>query len=263
MSSINWHLGTMGFGYKQWVGSFYPAGMNAKSYLSHYSQHFDSVEIDSTFYGIPRVEQLQKWENSTPKKFKFCLKTPRQITHEQPLHISIEQMQLFLERVQVLEDKLGAVLIQFGPEFTVQYQEDLQIFLSQLPKHIRYAVEFRHRSWVQPETAVLLQNHNCCFVSADYIHLPKEIVHTTDFLYCRFIGPHGQYATKDKELVDLTPELNSWHQKITPYFDKVSNIFCYFNNDFSGHSPATCNRFRKIVGLPDREIRPLQQGRLF
>ncbi|MEM7334537.1 MAG: DUF72 domain-containing protein [Chloroflexota bacterium] len=261
--TLKWHLGTMGFGYKQWIGPFYPAGMNARSFLSYYGQHFDAVEIDSTFYGTPRAEQLQKWANSTPKQFKFCLKTPRQITHEQPLPISIDEMLVFLERVQLLKDKLGAILIQFGPDFTVQYQEELDHFLSQLPKTIRYAVEFRHRSWAVEETAVLLQKHNACFVSADYIHLPKEIVQTTDFLYCRFIGPHGQYATKDKELVDLTPALNQWHQKMTPYFDKVSNIFGFFNNDFSGHSPTTCNRFRKIVGLSEQEIRPLQQGRLF
>ena len=261
--TLQWHLGTMGFGYKQWVGAFYPTGMKTKNYLRHYSQHFDAVEIDSTFYGTPRSEQIQKWVSSTPPHFTFCLKTPRQITHEKPLPTSIDEMQIFLERVQLLEEKLGVVLIQFGPDFTAHYREDLQNFLAELPQSIRYAVEFRHRSWIQPETAVMLQKYSCCFVTADYIHLPKEIVHTTDFLYCRFIGPHGRYATKDKELLDLTTELTQWHKKMLPYLDKVSNVYGFFNNDFSGHSPATCNRFRKIVGLPDREIRPLQQGRLF
>lgn len=261
--SVEWHLGTMGFGYKQWLGSFYPAGMAAKSYLSHYSQRFDAVEIDSTFYGIPRETQLTKWYHATPAEFKFCLKTPRLITHELPLHESITHMLTFLDVLPALQEKLGVILIQFGPEFTVQYRDHLAGFLAQLPSNFRYAVEFRHRSWVDEETAVLLSKFNICWVTADYIHLPKQIVKTSDFLYFRFIGPHGQYATKDKELVDKTPELKAWYEQIEVHLGELTAVYGFFNNDYSGHSPATCNRFRKIVGLPESEIRALQQGRLF
>lgn len=261
--SLNWHLGTMGFGYKQWVGAFYPAGLAAKNFLSHYSQHFDSVEIDSTFYGIPRVEQLKKWHQSTPAKFTFCLKTPRLITHELPLEQAVEPMHSFLEVVPALREKLGPILIQFAPNFTAQSRPYLDQFLSQLPTTHRYAVEFRHPSWVGEETAVMLKKHNICWVTADYIHLPHEIIRTTDFLYLRFIGPHGQYATKDKELVDLTPKLKTWHEKINAHAQAISSVYGYFNNDYSGHSPATCNRFKRLAGLEETEIRPLQQGRLF
>lgn len=260
---VRWHLGTMGFGYKEWIGSFYPDGLPSRSFLAHYSQFFDSVEIDSTFYGPPRIEQLQKWYQVTPTNFTFCLKTPRQITHDQPLSESIDQMMAFLDVVPALKEKLGPILIQFAPSFTVKGLAPLEQFLSELPTTIRYAVEFRHPSWVTEETAVLLKERNICWVSADYIHLPKKIVRTTDFLYLRFIGPHGQFAKKGKEMVDMTPQLKEWMNMIEVELDEVRTVHAYFNNDFSGHSPATCNRFKRIVGLPVEESRPLKQGRLF
>ncbi len=92
---------------------------------------------------------------------------------------------------------------------------------------------------------------------------PKTITRTTDFLYLRFIGPHGQYKTKDRELVDKTKELVEWNGRLQPHLDKTTAIYSFFNNDYSGYSPATCNRFKKIVGEDVGEIRPLTQGRLF
>lgn len=261
--TTKYHLGTMGFGYKQWVGSFYPAGMSNKHFLRHYSQFFDAVEIDSTFYGTPRVAQVERWGQMTPPDFRFCLKTPRQITHDAPLTHGITAMQQFVTVASVLGDKLGPILIQFGPEFTAVYHDDLARFLAELPTNYRYAVEFRNTSWISPETASLLVQHQVAWVAADYIHLPHEIVRTTDFLYMRFIGPHGRFATKDKELIDQTPALAQWHAQIKAQEPPFTAVYGFFNNDYSGHSPATCNRFRRMVGLEEREIRPLQQGRLF
>lgn len=261
--ATDWKLGTMGFGYKQWVGSFYPAGMSASRFLTHYSQQFDAVEIDSTFYGTPRPAQIAKWYQTVPAHFTYCLKTPRQITHDLRLLDGVEQMMHFLDVVSGLKEKLGSVLIQLGPDFTVEEQPRLVQFIEQLPSDFRFAVEFRHRSWVREETAVLLNTHNICWVAADYIHLPKTVTITADFLYLRFIGPHGQYATKDQELADKTADLRNWHDQIKPHLPQLETVYGFFNNDYSGHSPTTANRFRRIVGLPEREIRPLQQGRLF
>ncbi|MCA9947889.1 MAG: DUF72 domain-containing protein, partial [Anaerolineales bacterium] len=122
---------------------------------------------------------------------------------------------------------------------------------------------FRHESWVRPEVAELLRPFNICLTATDYIHLPKTITPTANFLYLRFIGPHGQYATKDKELVDKTADLQAWYAQIEPLLPQFENIFGFFNNDYSGFSPKTCNRFKEIVGVEGKEIRPLQQGRLF
>ena len=259
---FKWYLGTMGFGYKQWVGAFYPAGMQPRSYLVHYSQFFDAVEIDSTFYGTPTPDKVRRWAAATPPHFTFCLKTPRAITHDAPLSRGVAAMHAFIDVVALLGPKLGPILIQFGPDFTFDQSSQLDEFLAQLPTDRRFAVEFRHRSWARAETGTLLRKHNICQVAADYLYLPKTIVRTTDFLYLRFIGPHGQYATKDKELVDKTPDLQGWFEQIQQE-EGVTAVYAFFNNDYSGHSPATCNRFKRIVGMDVGEIRPYQQRRLF
>lgn len=252
----------MGFGYKQWVGAFYPAGMAQKNYLAHYSQHFNAIEIDSTFYGIPRATTVQRWVTVTPNDFTFCLKTPKSITHAPSLATGVEEMHTFLDVVSALENKLGVILIQFGPEFGYGRIQELATFLQTLPTHIRFAVEFRHTSWEQAETAELLSKHNICWTATDYIYLTKTIQRTTEFLYLRFIGPHGQYATKDKEIVDKTPELEYWHAQIKPHLPHIENVYGFMNNDYSGFSPKTCNRFKAIVGDEVKDIRPYIQGRL-
>lgn len=259
----NWHIGTMGFSYKSWVGPFYPAGMPARNFLAHYSQHFDAIEIDATFYGVPRPEQVQRWTAVTPDHFSFSLKTPKAITHELGLQAGQPLMAEFLDVARLLDHKLGVVVIQFGPDFTAVAAPALDQFLSQLPAGIRFAVEFRHLSWDTAETNALLARHGVCRVAADYIHLPKTIHRTTDFLYLRFIGPHGQFGSKDREMVDKTAELEQWQARLQPHLTAVSDVYVFTNDDYAGFSPATSNRFKKIVGLPQTEIRPLTQGRLF
>jgi uncharacterized protein YecE (DUF72 family) len=260
---VNWHLGTIGFAYKEWVGAFYPAGMTPRSFLSHYSQLFDAVEIDSTFYGPPTASIVQRWADVTPDGFTFCPKTPRIITHELRLLDATKPMLAFLDTLRLLGQKLGVVLIQFPPDFTHDQFNPLLAFLKELPEDIRYAVEFRHRSWETPGTTTLLERYNVGWTAADYIHMPKIVRRTTDFLYLRFIGPHGQYVTKDQELVNKTPELRQWHQHLQPHLDQVNDVYGFFNNDYSGYSPATCKRFKNIVGLEQKEIRSYRQGRLF
>ena len=262
-SSTTWHLGTMGFGYKQWLGPFYPAGMAPKNFLAYYSTLFDAVEIDSTFYGTPRPESVLRWRQATPERFTFCLKTPKAITHEARLSDGVEAMQAFVETAVLLQEKLGCILLQFGPAFTYAQVEEVRLFLPQLPQTARYAVEFRHASWLRPEVVNLLRPYNICLTATDYVHLPKTITPTADFLYLRFIGPHGQYATKDREMVDKTADLQGWYERMRPLLPQFKHVFGFFNNDYSGFSPKTCNRFKKIVGLAAAEIRPLQQGRLF
>ena len=138
-------------------------------------------------------------------------------------------------------------------------------FCQTLPSELRFAIEFRHQSWHTPETAELLRPFGIAIVAADYVIMPKTIIHTADFLYLRFLGRHGQYQTKDKELRDPTADLRRWQQQIKPLLDsnQVSDIYGYFNNDYAGYSPQSCNRFKKMMGLETAENKVLQQGRLF
>ena len=268
-----YHIGTMGFAYEQWRnGVFYPAGMSQRQFLGYYSQRFNAVEMDSTYYGVPQPTTLQRWTAVTESPFTICPKTPRDITTNLRLGNVIEPMFAFLNAIRLLGDKLGPILIQFPPDFTNDYHAPLAEFLAALPTDLRYAVEFRHRSWDTPETAQLLSKHNIAWVMADYIHMPQRITYrTADFLYLRFIGPHGQFATKDHEILDKTAVLQQWHQQIEEHTGEITatstssvqSVYAFFNNDYSGYSPATANKFKQIVGLAPSEIRPYQQDRIF
>jgi len=260
---LNWHLGTIGFSYKDWNGVFYPAGLVARDYLVHYSRVFDTVELDSTFYGTPRPEYVERWAAVTPDDFTFCVKTPREVTHDHRLIDAAEPMESFLNVISLLGRKLSVILIQLPPDMGFAYIHKLAVFLRGLPDDFRYAVEFRHPSWHTMATGQLLQNQDVCWVSTDYIHLPKRVYVTTDFIYIRWIGKHGQYELKDHERVDMTPRLETWHEDIQSRQEGVRSIYGFFNNDYAGHSPATCNRFKEIAGLPTNPTQPPQQPSLF
>ncbi|MGB3714038.1 MAG: DUF72 domain-containing protein [Candidatus Promineifilaceae bacterium] len=260
---VDWHLGTMGFGFKEWSGVFYPEGISSRDYLIHYSKVFDAVELDSTFYGTPRPEYVERWAAVTPESFKFCVKAPKEITHDLRLVGAVEKMNSFIETMAILGDKLGVILIQMPPDFTFSQIHNLAVFLRHLPTGFRFAVEFRHRSWQTTATSQLLQNHNICWASADYIHMMKRINVTSDLLYIRWIGRHGQFDSHDAELVDPSPDLEKWLQEIQAHVNEVYSVYGFFNNDYSGHSPTTCNRFKQLLGLPIKHSQPPRQGRLF
>lgn len=260
---VDWFLGTMGYSYAEWQGVFYPEGLASRLYLPYYAERFGAVEMDSTFYGTPPPDRVVRWGQMVPEGFQICPKVPRAFTHESDLAAAAADILAFVARMQLLGDKLGVVLLQFPPSFAVQERGKLAGLLGQLPAKVRFAVEFRHRSWEGEETAVLLTKHNICWCATDYIHLAKQIYRTTDFLYLRFIGPHGQFASKDRELVDKTEALTLWWQQIEPLKQDIRRIYGFFNNDYAGYSPATCNRFKRIVGLPESRIDVWQQARLF
>lgn len=260
---MDWYLGTVGFSYKEWNGVFYPAGMAARNYLAHYSQVFNSVELDSTFYGTPPQERVRQWASLVPETFKFCVKTPRQITHDLALIGAQKPMETFVETMRLLEDKLGAILIQLPPQFSVAQVETVARFLEELPDGVRYALEFRHRSWFTPETAALLRHYEVCWVATEYLNFPDQIERTTDFLYIRWLGQHGRFKEKNREQLDMTARLNWWWEQLQGHLDQVQTVYGFFNNDFAGYSPATCNRFKALIGLPVAASQAPQQGKLF
>ena len=126
----DWYLGTVGFSYKDWDGVFYPQGAPARSYLAHYSQIFNAVELDSTFYGTPPAERVRQWAVTVPPSFKFCPKTPRQITHDMRLINTGDLMQAYLETMQLLNEHLGPILIQLPPSFAAAEFDTVDKFLN-------------------------------------------------------------------------------------------------------------------------------------
>ena len=250
-TAVSWHIGTVGFGYEQWLGVFYPPSLKTSQYLSYYAQFYDAVEIDSTFYGTPPATRVQRWGLAVPETFRFAFKTPRFITHDLRLkHTAVDDMHTFLQTLTPLGQKLGAVLIQLPPDFTTAETHELGTFLDALPtSQIRFAVEFRHLSWEARATADLLRARHVCWVAADYVVMPHEIHPTADFLYLRLLGAHGRYQTKDHERRDPTADLTQWLTKLQQaHIPPFESIFAFANNDFAGYSPRTANRLKEMVG---------------
>lgn len=257
-----WYVGTMGYGYKPWQGSFYPEGLPARQQLAYYAGKFNAVEMDSTFYGTPAASSVDRWRQVTPPGFLFCPKLPREISHDRRLVDAEASTIHFLETMRGLGDKLGPIILQFPPDFTAGARDLLDAYLATLPDDLRFAVELRHESWVGEETAAMLAARRVCWIAADYIHLPKEIVPTTDWLFLRFLGRHGRYATKTHEVEDKTADLVAWHSQIEPLLPEITDVYAFFNNDYAGYSPATANRFKALAGLQVADLQPPTQPRL-
>src|SRR4051794_7360842 len=133
-------LGTMGFSYADWAGVFYPTGTKPGDYLSHYARHFDTVELDTTFHATPPIERVQRWAQVTPDDFRFCVKTPKEVTHNGSLGRRVGEMNRFIEVLRAFEKKLGVVLIQLPPSCGMDQFDDLERLLKSLPLDIRFAV---------------------------------------------------------------------------------------------------------------------------
>jgi uncharacterized protein YecE (DUF72 family) len=260
---VDWFVGTIGFTYPEWRGTFYPAGLPSGQSLGYYSKLYNSVEINTTFYGPQSPAQVQRWAAMTPPDFRFCLKAPRRVTHDLRLQNAEAEMRVFIESSQALGPKFGAVLVQLPPSLKVNERPALERFLASLPPGPRYAVEFRHASWHVPETAELLRQYGVCWVATDYEDLPVEIYPTTDFLYIRWIGKHGVLPHPGHEILDRAERLKSWLERIRAVESEISTVYGFFDNDYAGHAPATANRLKTLLGQPVSPAPGEEQGRLF
>jgi uncharacterized protein YecE (DUF72 family) len=259
-------FGTMGFSYSDWAGAFYPEGTKAGDYLSYYARQFDTVELDTTFHATPPVERVRRWAEVTPEGFRFCVKTPREVTHEGALDRRMGEMKTFLEVMRAFGPKLAMVLIQLPPSCGFDQFEELERLLKSLPSDMRFAVEFRNGSWGQQRTLDLLREHRAALVVAEYLDRPSRIHVTCDQLYVRWVGEHGRFKQLNHEQVDVTANLEWWKTEIerVARTGTIQHVWGFFNNDYSGYAIATCRRFMRLMGLPVREEEDLaKQGRLF
>jgi uncharacterized protein YecE (DUF72 family) len=265
---MKWFLGTIGFTYPEWKGSFYPSGLPSNQSLAYYSKIYNAVEINTTFYGPQPAAQIQRWLAATPAEFRFTLKAPKRVTHDLRLKNADMEMRAFLDSALGLGEKLGAVLLQLPPSFKASDKPDLEAFLSMLRSGPfrdgpRYAIEFRHPSWHVPETAALLRAYQVCWVATDYEDLPADITPTTDFLYIRWIGKHNVIPHPGHEVLDRTDRQRDWFERIQAVLLGQGTVFGFFDNDYAGHAPASCNRMKSLAGLPVTAPPPEEQGRLF
>jgi len=267
--------GASSFSSKDWIGPFYPPGTKPGDFLRIYAEHFDTVEIDATYYAIPSASTVKGWVNKVPDHFTFAAKFPRSIVHggddakPNPGKLLLPDVTYsirdnFLDNISLLADKLGPLLIQF-PYFSREifsnyrsFFERLDRFLADLPKEFRYAVELRNNYWIKPFAAELMKKHNVALVLSDYMWMPlgDDIEKTmdpftADFSYVRLIGNRKQIEkiTKSwgKEVIDRDDRLDRWAGFLQRMSARAENIFVYINNHYAGHAPATIRRLKRKI----------------
>jgi len=208
-------LGTQGWNYSAWVGPFYPTGTRPADFLTTYARAFPTVEVDSTFYAVPPERTVIGWRERTPSGFTFALKLPQEITHERRLQDAEDVTELFLERARLLGDKLGPILIQFGPDFGVSNMPALARYLPTLPRDIRFAVELRQRQWITDELLELLTAHGVALTLSDGRWIPRDTLFelaerpTADCTYVRWMGPDRSIEGFSRTQVDRSSERES------------------------------------------------------
>jgi uncharacterized protein YecE (DUF72 family) len=224
------HIGTSGWHYAHWRGPFYPKGMPSEEFLNYYTRHFRTVEINNSFYHLPKIETFEMWRRTVPRSFVFAVKGSRYITHMKKLKDPEASVSTFLERVRMLKEKLGPILFQLPPRWKLN-PERLESFLEALPKDFRYAFEFRDPSWFRDETLETLRKHGAAFCIYDLagFQSPKEV--TSDLIYIRLHGPGDKYQGK------YPPQtLAGWAGAFAAWAKKRKEIFCYFDNDQAGYA---------------------------
>ncbi len=235
-------IGTSGWHYKHWVGPFYPPKTPPSKMLAYYLQHFDTVELNNTFYRLPTKNALENWRNSTPENFCFAAKGSRFLTHMKKLKDAEAGIERFFDAIDVLADKLGPVLFQLPPNWEIDIDR-LAHFLHALPKHHRYAFEFRNSTWNVQEVYDLLARNRVGYCIFDLAGFQSPIEVTTDLVYVRLHGPGGKYqgSYSDQALTEWANRIRKWKR------DRA--VYVYFDNDDSGYAARNALRLKELAGV--------------
>jgi uncharacterized protein YecE (DUF72 family) len=229
------YVGTSGFAYPAWRGSFYPADLRVKHMLAYYAGRFRSVEINYTFRRHPTNEAVSTWRESVPEGFVFALKAHQRITHWARLGGADEQVSRFLDTARLLGAKLGPILIQCPP--TLRYDRALlESFLGNLPRTLRYAFEFRHPSWEEARPMVRDHGAAWCVAETDDWSVPEGAIEQEPFVYLRLRRTRyggGRLAT--------------WARRIALALADGSDVFCYFKHEEGGAGPRFAERLTRAV----------------
>jgi len=229
-------VGTSGYNYPEWRGSFYPQKLPAASMLPYYAQRFASVEINNTFYRMPSEKSVAGWSQATPERFKLTLKAPQRITHQARLRDCTELVHYFLQVAATLGPKLGALLFQLPPYL----RKDLALFdafLETLAPGTCAAFEFRHASWLETQVYARLKAHGLalCVADGEKISIPVEI--TADYAYFRLRD--AGYTPQD---------IVRWAQIIRDSTAGCRDVFVYFKHEEAGKGPEFARRLLDALG---------------
>ncbi len=234
------YIGTCGFYYEDWRGVFYPKDLPKTKYLDFYIDNFSTVELNSTFYHLPKQKSVLHWREKAKKGFLYSLKAYRGITHYKKLKNVKDDLYLYLHLIKNLRPYLGVILFQLPPSLKVDI-DLLANFLSLLPSGYDYAVEFRDESWYEKEVYDILTRYEVSFCIHDFGKKQTPIIETSKNIYIRFHGPNGRYRGSYSE--DF---LRKWANIIKNFKDK-RRVFCYFNNDYEGNAVKNAQTLLKFL----------------
>lgn len=237
---VNWNIGCSGFHYKHWKGTFYPENLAQTKWFGYYCQHFNTLELNVTFYRFPRVDNLQIWRLKSPPPFRFAVKAPRAITHYKKFNNTTDLISNFYNIIgKGLEEKLGCVLFQLPPNF--HYSEaHLDRILKSLDNSFLNVVEFRHASWWNEQVYKALAHKNISFCGMSHPDLPKDLISNTSLFYYRMHGEGQLYASNytTDQLITLANSIKSK--------PAIKDAYVFFNNDI--HTYAVHNA-KEMLGL--------------
>ncbi len=237
-------IGTSGWHYDSWRGSFYPAGLPIKAKLQYYASQFESAELNGVFYRTPTIETVKSWKKQTGKNFVFTWKASKFITHWKRLSAnSVNSLELMEDRLSLLGHKVGSVLFQLPPNFQAD-ADRLSAFLRMLPPKRRYSFEFRHPSWHSPRIMRVLSEENISLCISDHHDAPAPWKRTADFVYVRGHGPGGRY--KGHYSMDT---LGGWAKRIRSWKAKGCDVFVFFDNDQKSAAPIDALKLKQLLPI--------------
>ena len=225
---VAFRVGCSGWQYKHWKGDFYPADLSQREWLEYYARHFDTVEVNNSFYRLPPEGVFGTWGARTPASFVFAVKASRFLTHMKKLKDPEEPVQRLFSRAVELRSKLGPILYQL-PKQMPKNVERLAAFVRVLPPRAKHAIEFRDPSWYDEDVMQLLRRHNVALCIQDMPDSVSPRVVTARFTYLRFHGTTGRYNGAYPKDV-----LEDWAEWL---ISRNVSGFVYFNNDIGGHAP--------------------------
>jgi uncharacterized protein YecE (DUF72 family) len=235
------YIGTSGWNYKSWKEKFYPKALSQKDWLGYYSKRYNSVEINNTFYQLPKKETFKNWYRSTPDDFLFSIKASRYITHLKKLKNCKEAVDKLLEYSSGLDKKIGIFLFQMPANQRKDYTK-LENFLKLLPEKYRYAFEFRHDSWFDDGIYRLLHNSNCGIVINSSPRFPYKDIATGNICYIRMHGSKKLYSSKYSK-----DELKEFAEIIIKYHNRGFHSYIYFNNDVHGYAVENARELHNLI----------------
>jgi uncharacterized protein YecE (DUF72 family) len=241
-------VGTSGYSYKEWRGTFYPPETSEQQMLRYYAERFASVEINYTFYRLPTVRVLQGWAKETPEHFTFTLKAPRRITHDLRLRDAADVVSDFCDVAQALKHRLGAILFQLPP-FLKKDTSRLEDFLHQLPPGFRPAFEFRNQSWFADDVYECLRRFGVaiCIAESEDRQTPLEV--TAEFGYFRLRKP--DYSDDD---------LAAWARRLQDAAAQWRDVFVYFKHEAAGKGPQLAARLRAFLDADNESLASAKSG---